>query len=185
MPLTIVKARGSCSLPSIRSTPAMILQRRFTLNDNGDLSVNVTATAWEMAGTLTKNARAFRPSRRSHGHHAARSTLSVNAGSARHAGNHRTAGADVNVNGTLILGGGTELAGPATLTGTGTLRMEGRRRSRPIRRSAWPRSTGTALGTGTSHTINDGVVFTINSRDARLRRRHGRSRSTSAAMGRS
>lgn len=133
----------------------------LNLNDGGDVSVNVAAASWTLAGSLVKNG-------------VSTSTVSgdriVITGAVNHNGGTldlpavtTAATASLNVTGNLTLGSGSDFAGAQTISGAGLLRMEG---ASTVSASTTV-STGTfdwdGLGTGTTHTINDGVVFTINS----------------------
>jgi hypothetical protein len=133
----------------------------LNLNDNADVSVNNAANLWTMAGAINKN-------------NAGSSTvagdavnvtgdITVNAGSLTMPVTTLNPAATVVANGTLLLGGGSVLAGPSSVTGTGTLRMA----------STSTVTANTTIGVatfdwdgtsaGSLHTINTGVVFTINS----------------------
>ena len=140
-----------------------IFNGTLNLNDNGDLSVSVTAAEWQMAGTLNKNGVGSSNITGDRMVVTGAGNIVVNAGTLDTPAITLQAGSDVTVNGTLILGGGADLAGPATLTGTGTLRMEAS--STVTANTTVNVSTfdwdGNAVG-GT-HTINAGVTFTINS----------------------
>ena len=140
-----------------------IFNGTLNLNDNGDLSVSVTAAEWQMAGTLNKNGVGSSNITGDRMVVTSAGNIVVNAGTLDTPAITLQAGSDVTVNGTLILGGGAELAGPTTLTGTGTLRMEAS--STVTANTTVNVSTfdwdGNAVG-GT-HTINAGVTFTINS----------------------
>src|SRR5690349_18033907 len=72
-------------------------------------------------------------------------------------------GAIVTVNGTMTLGSGSTFAGPASVTGTGTLRMAGTSTVTANSTIATASFDWDGSGACTLHTINDGVVFTINS----------------------
>lgn len=133
----------------------------LNLNDNADLSVNNTANLWTLAGTINKN-------------NAGSSTvagdtvnvtgaIAVNDGSLTMPVTILNPSASVVASGTLVLGAGSEFAGPSSVTGTGTLRMAST--------STVTANTTVGVATfdwdgtsaGSLHTINTGVVFTINS----------------------
>lgn len=133
----------------------------LNLNDNADVSVNTAANLWTMAGAINKN-------------NAGASTvagdsvdvtgaIAVNAGSLTMPVTTLNPAASVVAHGTLVLGGGSSFAGPSSVTGTGTLRMAST--------STVTASTTIGVATfdwdgtsaGSLHTINAGVVFTINS----------------------
>ncbi|MEK7950999.1 beta strand repeat-containing protein [Luteolibacter soli] len=132
----------------------------LTLQDNSDVSVNVVANLWTMAGTLHKQ-------------NAGNSTISgdamnvtgsvvVDAGLLATPVTTLSPGANVTVNGGILsLGGGSVLAGPTSITGAGTMRLLGT--STVTANTTVDMSTfdWDGSGTGTLHTINDGVVFTI------------------------
>ena len=133
----------------------------LNLDDNGDLTVLVTGTSWQMAGTMTKNNAGI--SGVAGDRIVVTGTMTVNAGTLDLPATTLSPGAGVTVAGTLVLGGGSELAGPTTLDGTGTLRMElgsTVTASTTVNTSTFDWD---GLGVGSLHTINDGVVFTINS----------------------
>lgn len=133
----------------------------LNLNDNADVSVNTAANLWTMAGAINKN-------------NAGSSTIAgdtvevtgaitVNAGTLTMPVTTLNPTASIVANGTLLLGGGSEFAGPSSVTGTGTLRM--------VTSSVVTANTTIGVATfdwdgtsaGSLHTINSGVIFTINS----------------------
>lgn len=133
----------------------------LNLDDDGDVSVNNAANLWSMAGTI-------------HKHNAGTSSVNgdavsvsgaviVDAGTLTMPTTTLSPGAAVTVNGTLTLGGASVLAGPTSISGSGLFRLLG---TSTVTAST---TIGTAsfdwdgTGTGTLHTINDGVVFTVNS----------------------
>jgi hypothetical protein len=140
-----------------------IYNTTLNLNDNGDLSVSVTGTEWQMAGTLNKNGVGSSNVTGDRLVVTSTGNIVVTAGTLDTPAITLQAGSDVTANGTLILGGGADLAGPATLSGTGTLRMEASstvsaNTTVNVNTFDWD---GNAVGG--VHNINDGVVFTINS----------------------
>lgn len=160
-----------------------IFNGTINLNDGGDLTVNNTINSWQAGGIVNKNGAGTSSI---NGDEIAvtgdlvvhAGTLDVNAaaifGSTSDIiiANGATAdmstteihnGADVTVNGTLSLGIASLIEAPATLTGNGLLRFAS---TSTIAGNATINTTSfdwDGLGGGTTHTINDGVVFTINS----------------------
>jgi hypothetical protein len=152
------------------------------LSNGGDLTVNNTINSWQAAGIVNKNGAGTSSV---NGDEFAvtgdlvvsAGTLDVNAsaifGSTSDIiiANGATAdmstteihvGADVTVNGTLSLGIASILEA-ATVTGTGLFRLNS---TSTIIGNAVINTASfdwDGLGGGTTHTINDGVVFTINS----------------------
>jgi hypothetical protein len=133
----------------------------LNLNDNADLAVNNTANSWTLANTLNKN----------------------NAGTSTVSGDRVVITGEVNANGgtldmpavtttgsttlaaasTLTLGGATEFGGATSIAGAGTLLMEGTSTVTANTTIGVATFDWDGLGTGTGHTINTGVTFTINS----------------------
>lgn len=133
----------------------------LTLADDGDVSVNNAANVWTLAGTLHKiNA----------------GTSSVTGDVVNVAGSIAvdtgilslptatiSPGSSLSVNGTMTLGAAAVLAGPSSITGTGNLRLLG---TSTVTANTTIDTTAfdwDGTGTGTLHTINSGVTFTINS----------------------
>ena len=159
---TTVRGTGLLTLNVNRvDTTDDVFGGTLNLDDNGDATVNVTATSWTLAGTLNKNNAGT--STVSGDRVVVTGSINVNAGTLDMPATTLGAGSDIAVAGLLTLGSGSELAGPTTLNGAGTLRMEG---SSTITANTIV-GVGTfdydGLGIGTLHTINDGVTFTINS----------------------
>ena len=155
----------------------------INLNENGDLSVQVTALSWTMAGTLNKNNAGTSSVTGdtisvTGGVNVNTGTLDVDATLSLGSGANFAvaggavadlgmttlgAGSNVTVNGTMTLGLFGVLDGPATLGGTGLFRLNSN--------SAVPSNTtvnttsfdwdGTSSNDG--HTIGPGATFTINS----------------------
>jgi hypothetical protein len=132
----------------------------LNLNDNADLTVNNTANSWTLANTLSKN-------------NAGTSTVSgdrvvitgqvnANGGTLDMPAVTTTGSTTLAVAGILTLGGASELGGGA-ISGAGTLRMEGTSTVTANTTIGVATFDWDGLGTGTNHTINDGIVFTINS----------------------
>ncbi len=155
----------------------------INLNDGGDLSVNNTINSWQAGGTINKNGAGT--STVGGDEIAVTGTLNVNGGTldvnanaifgsssnvviaagaiADMATTRIFNGADVTVNGTLSLGLNSLLEAPATLTGTGLFRFNS---TSTVSANAVVNTTSfdwDGTGSGTTHTINNGVVFTINS----------------------
>ncbi|MGL4512148.1 MAG: beta strand repeat-containing protein [Lacipirellulaceae bacterium] len=155
----------------------------ITLNDSGDLQVLLTANEWTVAGALNKNnvgvsSISGEDIRVTGAVNVSSGTLDVNVPITMASGSTLDvepgaqgefftttllAGSSVTTDGTLGLGQGSVLAGPTTLGGTGLLRML----STSIVSANTTVNVATfdwdGLGTGTGHTINSGVTFTINS----------------------
>ena len=133
----------------------------LNLNDNGDVSVQNTANLWTLAGTINKNNAGT--SSVNGDRVVVTGNVNVNAGTLDMPATTLSSTADVTVNGILTLGGTSDLAGPTTLTGAGTLRMEGTSTISANTTVNVATFDWDGLGSGTTQTINDGVVFTINS----------------------
>ncbi len=133
----------------------------LNLNDNGDVSVQNTANQWTAAGTINKNNAGT--STVSGDRVVLTGNINVNAGTLDMPATTLSPGADVAVTGLLTLGIASDLAGPTTLTGPGTLRMESTSTVSANTTVNVATFDWDGLGSGTTHTINDGVVFTINS----------------------
>lgn len=155
----------------------------LNLNDGGDVTVNNAINSWQAAGTVNKNGAGT--SSVNGDEFAVTGDLNVNAGtldvnadsifgstSDVNIANGATAlmattqifnGADVTVNGTLSLGLSSIIEAPASLAGTGLFRLNS---SSTVTANAVVNTTSfdwDGIGSGTLHTINDGVTFTINS----------------------
>jgi hypothetical protein len=155
----------------------------INLNGNGDLTVNNTINSWQAAGEFNKNGAGT--SSVNGDEFAVTADLNVNAGTldvnadaifgstsdvviasgatALMATTQIFNGADVTVNGTLSLGLASILEAPATLTGTGLFRFNS---TSTVTANAVVNTTSfdwDGTGAGSLHTINDGVIFTINS----------------------
>ena len=130
------------------------------LNNASDLTVNVGATSWTLGGTLTKNDGGT--STVSGDRVVITGSVTANAGTLDMAAVTTSASTVVDTIGTLTFGGASELAG-GDLHGAGLLRMEGT--STVLSNTTINVATfdWDGLGTGTSHVVNTGVVFTINS----------------------
>ena len=159
-----------------------IFDGTLNLNDDGDAAINPVAASWTMNGTLNKNnagtstlsGKAVNVSGAVNVHagtlstgtvtFAAGSHLTVDAGAtANLSGTTLSAGSNITVNGTLSLGVASVLAGPTTITGTGLFRLNS---TSTVTANTTIDTTSfdwDGLGSGTAHTINDGVVFTVNS----------------------
>jgi hypothetical protein len=135
----------------------------LNLDDDGDVTVNNVANVWTMGGTVHKR-NAGISTVGGDAVNVSAGTITVDAaGTLSMPVTNLSAGSNVTVNGTLALGGGSVLAGPTSISGTGTLRMIGTSTvtaNTTVNTAAfdWDGS-----GAGTLQTINDGVVFTINS----------------------
>jgi hypothetical protein len=155
----------------------------LNLNGNGDLTVNNTINSWQAAGVVNKNGAGT--SSINGDEFAVTGDLNVNAGTldvnadavfgstsdiiiaagaiADMATTEIFNGADITVNGTLSLGAASILEAPATLTGTGLFRFNS---TSTVTANAVVNTASfdwDGIGAGTTHTINNGVVFTINS----------------------
>jgi hypothetical protein len=133
----------------------------LNLNDNADISVNNAANLWTLAGAINKN-------------NAGASTvagdtvvvtgaINVNAGSLTMPVTTLNPTASVVANGTLVLGASSTFAGPSSVTGTGTLRMANTSTVTANTTIGVTTFDWDGTSAGTLHTINAGVVFTINS----------------------
>jgi hypothetical protein len=132
----------------------------LNLNDNADLTVNNTANSWTLANVLNKNNAGT--SVVSGDRVVITGQVNANAGTLDMPATTTTGSTTLAVAGTLILGGASELGG-GTITGAGLLLMEGTSTvtaNTTINVTTFDWDGG---GTGTNHTINDGVTFTINS----------------------
>ncbi len=153
----------------------------LNLNDNGDVAVNNAAANWTMAGTLNKNnagtstvsgkAMIVNGTVNVHGGTLSVGTSSFNSGShfnvdagatATMSGTTLNAGAIVVDDGTISLGSASALAG-ASISGNGLFRLNS---TSSVTANTTINTTSfdwDGIGSGTLHTINDGVTFTINS----------------------
>ena len=133
----------------------------INLEDDGDLSVNVAAASWTMAGTLKKSGAL--------GGTVTGDAINVTGDVIANDGNLAlpaatlSASANVTVNSRLILGAASTFAGPATLTGAGELFMAGTSTVTANTTVNVATFDWDGFGTGTTHTINAGATFTINS----------------------
>lgn len=182
--VTTVSGTGSLSLNvNLVDTGDNIYGGTLNLNDNGDLTVNNAINSWQAAGTVNKNNAGTSSINGDEfavtGHlNVNAGTLDVNAaaifGSTSNVviASGATAlmstaqifnGADIVVNGTLSLGAASVLEAPATLTGPGLFRFNS---TSTVTANAVVNTQSfdwDGTGTGSAHTINDGVVFTVNS----------------------
>jgi hypothetical protein len=181
---TTINGTGSLSLTVNQvDTTDNIFGGTINLNDGGDLTVNNTINSWQAGGTINKNGAGVSSI---NGDEIAvtgnlnvnAGTLDVNANAIFGSSSHvvvaagATAdmattkifnGANVTVNGTLSLGLSSLLEAPATLTGTGLFRFNS---TSTVSANAVVNTTSfdwDGIGSGTLHTINNGVTFTINS----------------------
>ncbi|MGD9637110.1 MAG: beta strand repeat-containing protein, partial [Pirellulales bacterium] len=159
---TTVQGTGQLTLNVNRvDTTDDVYGGTLNLNDDGDVSVNNTANVWTLAGTLNKN----NVGTSSVTGDAVNVTgaVVVSAGQLTMPTTTLASTSNVTVNGTMTLGGASTLAGPTAVTGTGLLRLLGTSTvtaNTTINTSSFDWD---GAGSGTLHTINDGVVFTINS----------------------
>ena len=133
----------------------------INLNDDADLGVSVAANVWTMAGTLNKNNSGG--SGVSGSRMVITGVINVNAGTLQLPSTTTTASANLDVDGLLILGAATEFGGGAAIGGAGTLQMLGTSTVTANTTINVATFDWDGLGTGTSHTINAGAAFTINS----------------------
>ena len=181
---TTINGTGSLSLIVNQvDTTDNIYGGTINLNDGGDLSVDNTINSWQAGGTINKNEAGI--SSVNGDEIAVTGNLNVNAGtldvnanaifgSSSHvviasgaiadmATTKIFNGANVTVNGTLSLGLGSLLEAPATLTGTGLFRFNS---TSTVSANAVVNTTSfdwDGIGSGTLHTVNNGVTFTVNS----------------------
>jgi fibronectin-binding autotransporter adhesin len=159
---TTVNGTGSLAITADQiDTGDDIFGGTLNLDGGGDVSVNNTANVWTLGGTLNKTGASV-------------STISgdaINVTGAINAGGTGTldlptttlsSTANVNVTSRLTLGGASNLAG-ATISGTGELEMEGTSTVSANTTIGVATFDWDGLGTGTTHTINSGIAFTINS----------------------
>jgi hypothetical protein len=133
----------------------------LNLNDSGSLFVNNAANVWTMAGTLNKNNAGT--SNVTGNRINVEGNINVGSGTLDLPQVTLAPGADVVVNGRLRLGGGSDLAGPNPITGTGILEMEGNSTVSANTTIATSTFDWDSASAGGVHTIQDSVVFTINS----------------------
>ncbi len=153
----------------------------LNLNDNGDVAVNNAGANWTMAGTLNKNnagtstvsgkAMIVSGTVNVHGGTLSVGTSTFNSGShfnvdstamATMSSTTLNAGAIVVDDGTISLGSASVLAG-ASISGNGLFRLNS---TSSVTANTTIDTTSfdwDGIGSGTLHTINNGVVFTINS----------------------
>jgi fibronectin-binding autotransporter adhesin len=133
----------------------------LNLNDNADLAVNNTANSWTLANVLNKNNAGT--SVVSGDRVVITGNVNANAGTLDMPAVTTTGSATLAVASTLSLGGATEFGGATSIAGAGTLLMEGTSTVTANTTIGVATFDWDGLGTGTGHTINDGVTFTINS----------------------
>lgn len=133
----------------------------LTLNDTAALSVNVTAGEWTVANELTKNNAGI--SVVSGDRINVTGVINVTAGTLDLPAVTTNASATISTAGILTFGGTSVLGGAQSIGGAGLLRMEGTSSVSGNTTIATGTFDWDGLGTGTSHTIADGVTFTINS----------------------
>ena len=133
----------------------------LTLNDNADVTINVAGTSWTMANQLIKNntGTAVIDGDRM----VITGQVHANAGTLDMGTVSTTASTTLAVTSTLTLGGVSELGGALSISGPGLLRMEGTSTVTANTTIGVATFDWDGLGTGTTHTINAGAVFTINS----------------------
>ena len=136
-----------------------------TLNlvDNGDVSVDNAANTWLMAGTLHKSGPIGTSTVSGDAMNVTGTVIVDGGGELELPTTTLSPGANVTANWTMSLGNGSVFAGPTSIGGTGTIRLLGTSTV----------TANTTVGTtyfdwdgatpDTLHTINTGVVFTINS----------------------
>lgn len=132
----------------------------ITLNGGSDLTVNVAATSWTLGGSLVKNNAGT--STVSGDRVIVTGTVTGNAGILDLPPVTTSLAANVAATGTVTFGSASELSG-GSLSGAGLLRMEGTSTVLSNTTIGVATFDWDGLGTGTTHTINSGVVFTINS----------------------
>ncbi|MCP5533944.1 MAG: hypothetical protein H7A49_11700 [Akkermansiaceae bacterium] len=133
----------------------------ITLNDDGALGVDNAANNWTVGGSLIKNGTGT--STITGDPVIVSGSLAANAGTLTTPVTTLSAGANVSVAGTLSLGGGSVIAGPASVAGAGQLRFLGASTVTASTTIGTTTFDWDGSGSGSLHTINDGVVFTINS----------------------
>ncbi|MDZ4658737.1 MAG: hypothetical protein SH868_14270 [Bythopirellula sp.] len=132
----------------------------LNLNDNADLAVNNTANSWTMANVLNKNNAGT--SSVTGDRVVITGAVNANAGTLDMPATTTTGSTTLAVTGLLTLGGGSEFGGGA-ISGIGMLLMEGTSTVTANTTIGVATFDWDGAGSGTSHTINDGVTFTINS----------------------
>jgi hypothetical protein len=133
----------------------------ITLNDTATLSVTVAGTSWTLTNTLNKNN--VGTSLVSGDRIVIDGAVNANAGTLDLPAVTTGVTANISVAGTLTLGGASEFGGAASIAGAGLLRMEGTSTVTANTTVNVATFDWDGLGTGTNHTVNAGVVFTINS----------------------
>src|SRR3954470_2366470 len=161
---TTVKGTGQLNLTVNRvDTTDDLYGGTLNLDDDGDVAVNNTANVWTMAGTLHKR-NAGTSAVSGDAVNVVGGVVTVDAaGTLSMPVTTLSPGSVVTVNGIMTLGGGSILAGPTSVTGTGMLRMIGTSTVTANTTINVASFDWDGAGSGTLHTINDGVTFTINS----------------------
>lgn len=160
--ITTVKGTGALSLAVNRiDTGDDVYGGTLNLLDDGDVAVNNVANVWTLAGTLNKQ----NPGTSIVSGDAMNVTgaVSVSAGTLSLPVTTLASTANVTSNGTLVIGGGSTLAGPASISGTGMVRLAGTSTVTANTTISAVTFDWDGTGSGNTHTINDAVVFTINS----------------------
>jgi hypothetical protein len=158
---TIVNGASSLSITAnMIDTGDNVFGGTITLNDNADLTVFVADTSWTILGTLNKNNAGT--SSITGDRVVITGQVNANGGTLDMPATTTTGTSDINVASTMTLGG-TSVFGGGAIDGAGTLLMEGTSSVTANTTIAVGTFDWDGLGTGTSHTISDGVVFTINS----------------------
>lgn len=132
-----------------------------TLNDDADLSVNVTATEWTLGGSLVKNGAGT--SLVTGDRVVVTGAITANAGTLDIPAVTTSSLATLSVAGNLYLGGATVFGGAASVSGAGVLRMEGTSTVTANTTIDVATFDWDGLNSGSMHTIDPNVVFTINS----------------------
>ncbi len=179
---TTIQGTGQLTLDVNRvDTTDDVYGGTLNLNDNGDVAVNNAAANWTLAGTINKNnsgtstvsgkAMIVNGTVNVHGGTLSGGTSTFNSGThfnvdagatATMSTTTLNAGAVVVDNGTISLGSASALAG-ASISGTGLFRLNS---TSSVTANTTINTTSfdwDGIGSGTLHTINNGVVFTINS----------------------
>lgn len=133
----------------------------LTLNDTAALGVNVTAGVWTVANELNKNNAGI--ALVSGDRINLTGAINVSAGTLDLPAVTTNASATISTAGILTFGGTSVLGGAQSIGGSGLLRMEGTSSVSGNTTIATGTFDWDGLGTGTSHTIADGVTLTINS----------------------
>ncbi len=160
--ITTISGNGSMSLTVDQvDTGNDTYGGTLNLNDDGDVTINVTATSWTMAGTLNKNNAGT--SVVSGDRMIVIGTMNVSAGTLDLPAVTTTPTASISTVGTLAFGDASIFAGAASIGGSGLLRMDG---SSTVTTNTTINSATfdwDGAGIGSLHAISDGVTFTINS----------------------